>query len=122
MHVRQLSIHRAVNQNTGSSPRTTWLYTNGHDTIRLSVVEHAPAVFKLVIAGPGHRRKSIEFSDALSLVQYQGTIEAALLTQGYGLEDFAAERSGAREAIAAPSLAAATASVESSTRLKSFPN
>ena len=92
MHVRQLSIHRAVNQNTGSSPRTTWLYTNGHDTIRLSVVEHAPAVFKLVIAGPGHRRKSIEFSDALSLVQYQGTIEAALLTQGYGLEDFATDR------------------------------
>jgi hypothetical protein len=81
-----------VIRDAGSSQRTTWLYTNGRDTIRLSIVEHAAGLFRLVIAGPGHRRKATEFSDTLSIVHQQGTIEASLLAQGYCLEDFATDR------------------------------
>jgi hypothetical protein len=82
-----------VTGNMGPKTRTTWLYTKGHDTIRLTVDGHRHG-FELVIAGPGRRRKALEFSDAMSLVQHQSTLEASLLIQGYSFEGLTTVRCG----------------------------
>src|SRR4051812_47302840 len=72
--------------------RATWLYMNrSEETVRLAV-RQVGSCFELTVAGPGRRRATYDFADAIALIQFQGVIENRLLRQGYALEHFARER------------------------------
>lgn len=76
---------------------SAWLYTRGLDSVRIEVRRQGvrPGLF---VSGPGRRRQFLPCSDAWALIECQIAQEAHLLTQGYALERFTADRRDASRA------------------------
>jgi hypothetical protein len=80
----------------GRATRSIWLYSRGDDSVRIEVRELGHAL-QLVVCGPGSRQAAYDFADAASLIEHQASQEAHLLTQGYCLESFNADRRAGKE-------------------------
>jgi hypothetical protein len=71
---------------------TAWLFTRGHESVRLEA-HHVPGGgLRLLINGPGKHRESVAFADAAALIAKQAEYERYLVSRGFLLEQFTSER------------------------------
>ena len=75
--------------------QTAWLFTRGHDSVRIVRTAARSGSMHLLIQGPGDLVDRREFSDVVDCVNYQAEIERRLVSQGYVLEQFTSDRRGA---------------------------
>ena len=80
----------------GRATRSIWLYARGGESVRIEVRELGHAL-QLVVSGPGARQAAYDFADAASLFEHHASQEAHLLTQGFCLESFSAERRSGKD-------------------------
>jgi hypothetical protein len=73
------------------SPRTTWLFTRGRESVRLEVRDASEGV-ELLVCGPGLKRETYTFADTLALLVQQAEIERRLVALGFFLEQFITDR------------------------------
>jgi len=76
------------------SPRTTWLFTRGRESVRLEVRDAVEGVggVELLVCGPGLKRETYTFADTLALLVQQAEIERRLMGLGFFLEQFITDR------------------------------
>jgi hypothetical protein len=73
-----------------------WIYASNVASIRIDIRDIGHAL-QLVVSGPGPRRSAYDFPDAASLIEHHAAYEAHLLTQGFSLRDFVADRRRAKD-------------------------
>jgi hypothetical protein len=71
--------------------RTAWLFTRGHQSVRLET-RHTDRGVTLRVAGPGPKRASYDFADQIALLHYQAELESHLVSLGFALEQFVSDR------------------------------
>ena len=76
---------------------TTWLYTNGAESVRLDV-RPSPDAVRLVIEGPGETVSSYDFPPGTAVRRFREAYEEQLLAAGYRLQ-LVSERRGETEQV-----------------------
>lgn len=72
--------------------QTAWLFTRGHQSVRIVRAATRSGVMRLAVLGPGDETDTREFSDAVACASYQAELERRLVSQGYSLEQFTSDR------------------------------
>jgi hypothetical protein len=73
------------------SPRVAWLFTRDQKSVWLEVRIQEDQV-RLLVAGPGSKRATLDFPDLITLLDYQATCEQQLTADGFVLDHFVSER------------------------------
>src|SRR5829696_4845548 len=69
-----------------------WLYTRGHDSIRLVRSDQPHGACRLFVFGPGRTVARQTFSDVTACSRRQTEIERDLMAEGYQLNQSSGER------------------------------
>jgi hypothetical protein len=70
----------------------TWLFTRGHESVRVERISLVRNMLRLVVSGPGHEHDEQDFDDATECTSRQSSFERRLTALGFHLEDFSDRR------------------------------
>lgn len=88
---RHVQPIRTLMAGVSGDATVAWLFTREHRSVRLEVRLTGDEV-RLLIAGPGSTRATLDFPDLQSFLDYQATYERRLASEGFILEHFVSER------------------------------